>query len=132
MDNELLVTEFYKIIDILKKDGDIALFMLQPLDYYINDFSLVISTSTYDNLTKKEALMKFFTILKYNLNKEISKRIMRVTVLKTTDSFVKNINQMFKVTNCSIRYLNSVSIFGVHIENAIILESCNLKQLVEQ
>ncbi len=59
MDNELLVTEFHKIIDILKEKGHISLFMLQSLEYDINDFNLIISTSEYDDLTTKQALMNF-------------------------------------------------------------------------
>jgi hypothetical protein len=53
---------------------------------------------------------------------------MRITVLKTTDSFVKAINQIFQITNSSVAYLNSATIFDIHIENALILGFSNLKQ----
>ncbi len=127
MDNDTLVKESHKIISILKKEGHVSLFMLKSLEYDVNDLSLIISSSAYDNLSKKQALMQLLDMLDHHLNEKMLKKIMRITILKTTDSFVKAINQLFQVTHFSVTYLNSAIISDIHIENALILESCQLK-----
>ncbi len=71
--------------------------------------------------------MQLLDMLDHHLNEKMLKKIMRITILKTTDSFVKAINQLFQVTHFSVTYLNSAIISDIQIENALILESCQLK-----
>ena len=59
-------------------------------------------------------------------NQAILKQIIRSTVLKTTDPFVKEINQVFKVKN-TVQYIYSSVIAGVYLEKAIIFESHPVK-----
>ena len=51
-----------------------------------------------------------------------SEQIIRSTILKTTDPFVKEINQVFEVTN-TVKYVYSAIISGIYLEKAIIFES---------
>jgi hypothetical protein len=70
----------------------------------------------------KAALTDLVTIFNKHLSKTISEQIIRSTILKTTDPFVKEINQAFKVTN-AVKYIYSSVISGIYLEKAIIFES---------
>ena len=123
MDQEVLVTEFRKVIKILKQgDGHVALFMLKAFDAYLSSWNLIVSATEYDSLTTKQALKHFLPILQNTLKKDILRQIFRVTILKTHDPFVKAVNETFKVRNTAT-YLQSAVISGVDLENAIILPS---------
>ncbi len=123
MDNEILVKEFPKIIRILKEEGThISLFMLKAADIDIMGWNLIVSTVRYDSLTTKNALKELVGILKNNMKKNILKEISRLTVLKTDDPFVEEINRTFQTEN-SIKYIKSSYFFGVYIENAVLFES---------
>ena len=108
MDNAILVDQLPKIIKILKQrqEQHIALFMLKAVDADIAIWNLIVSTTAYENLTTKKALKNLLGILKVNLSKEILKRIIRLTVLKTDDPFAEQINRAFCVTD-GIKYVQS-------------------------
>jgi len=123
MDNEILVKEFQKMINGFKREkGQISLLMLKAFDADMNDWNLIVSAPAYDNLTLKTALTHLITVLNKHLSQTLLKKIIQSTVLKTTDPFVKEINQVFKVNN-SIQYVHSSVIAGVYLEKAIIFES---------
>lgn len=123
MDNEILVKEFRKIIKILKaEDTHIALFMLKAADIEVMGWNLIVSTVRYDSLTAKKALKELVGILNKNMKKNILKEISRMTVLKTNDPLVEEINRTFRIKN-SIKYINASYFFGIYIENAILFES---------
>ena len=52
----------------------------------------------------------------------VLKSIIRVTILKTSDPFVEEINRVFPVTH-GVKHIQSSVISGVYIEKAIIFES---------
>jgi hypothetical protein len=123
MDHEILVKEFRQTIRKLKQEnGPISLFMLKAFEYDVTDWNLIVSAPAYDNLRLKVALIHLVTILNKHLSQAIRKKIIRSTILKTTDPFVKEINQIFKVTN-SVKYVHSSVISGIYLEKAIIFES---------
>jgi len=123
MDKEILVKEFRKIIRILKQDHThIALFMLKTADIDVMGWNLIVSTVRYDSLTTKNALKELVGILNKNMKKDILKEIIRLTVLKTDDPFVEEINRTFQTKN-SIKYIKSSYFFGIYVENAILFES---------
>lgn len=126
MDNEILVKEFQKMIKGLKQEkGAISLFMLKAFDADMNDWNLVVSAPAYDNLTLKTALTHLITVLNNHLSQAILRRIIQSSILKTTDPFVREINQVFKVTN-TVKYVHSSVISGIYLEKAIIFESHRL------
>ena len=126
MDNEILVKEFQKMIKSLKQEkGAISLFMLKAFDADMSDWNLIVSAPAYDNLTLKTALMHLITVLNNHLSQALLRQIIQSTILKTTDPFVKEINQVFKVTN-TVKYVHSSVISGVYLEKAIIFESHRL------
>jgi len=123
MDNEILVTEFSQMIKALRREkGPILLFMLKAFDAEMDDWNLIVSAPAYDNLSPKTALIDLITVLNNHLSQTILKKIIQSTILKTTDPFVTEINQVFKVTN-TIKYVHSSVISGIYIEKAIIFES---------
>ncbi len=124
---EILVKECRHTIKKLKQEkGPISLFMLKVLEYDVTDWNLIVSAPAYDNLRLKTALIDLVTILNQHLSRAIRRKIIRSTVLKTTDPFVKEINQVFKVINTT-QYVHSSVISGIYLEKAIIFESHPIK-----
>lgn len=124
MDHEILVKEFNKMPRILKQEkGQLSLLMLKAFDAEMNDYwNLIVSTPAYDNLTLKMALTDLVTIVNNHLSKDILETITRTIILETTNPFVREVNQVFKVTN-KVKYVYSSVIVGINIEKAIIFES---------
>jgi hypothetical protein len=123
MDHEILVREFRQILQILKqKNGSVSLFMLKAFEYDTSDWNLIVSAPSYDNLALKAALINLLTVLNNYLSQGIRRKIIRSAVLKTTDPFVKEINQVFEVEN-TIKYVYSSVVSGIYLEKAIIFES---------
>ena len=129
MDNEILLEEFRKIVRILRREQRrMALFMLKSdIESYWN---VIVSTPEYDSLTAKKALKHLISILRSNLSREVLRRIIRLTVLKTDDPFTKGMNRTFDVRN-SEKYIRSSVVSGIYIENAVIFESASVTSVVK-
>ena len=127
MDNAILVEELRNTISALRKtQGHVALFMLTASEANVSIAqNLIVSTKGYDRMLTKDALIHLINLLKSKLSENSLKQLSRLTVLKTQDPFVKAINQAFNVKNSTVS-LQSSNIFGIHIENAVILESLSL------
>jgi len=118
-----LVKEIRKIIGFIRqRHGHIAFAMLNAFDVDIKLWDFIISTSEYDDLPLKDALLDFINIVDKNIDKKIKKQIIGFTILKTDDPFVKEINRIFKVKN-SVKYIKSLYFAGIYIEEGIIFES---------
>ena len=130
MDNEILVKEFSKMPKILKQEtGSLSLLMLKAFDAEMNNYwNLIVSASAYDNLTLKKALTDLVTICNKHLCKAVLETITRTIILETTDPFVREINQAFKVKN-TVKYVYSSVISGIYLEKAIIFESHRIKKV---
>ena len=124
MDNAILVEELRNTISALRKaQRHVALFMLTASEVNVSIAqNLIVSTKGYDRMPTKKALIDAINLLKSKLSESSLKQLGRLTVLKTQDPFVKAINQAFNVRNSTVS-LQSCNIFGIHIENAVILES---------
>jgi len=123
MDHKILVKELHDMIGYIKQEkGSISLFMLKAFEYDVTDWNLIVSAPAYDNLMLKTALIHLVTVLNKHLSQAIRRKIIRSTILKTTDPFVKEINQVINVTN-TVKYIHSTVISGIYIEKAIIFES---------
>lgn len=123
MDHEILVTTFRNVVQTLRqRTGHVALFLLNALDSENTSWNILVSTQGYDSVTIKTALNDFMTILENTLEKNLLKNILRVTILKTSDPFVKAMNQAFDVTDIP-QYLHSCTLLDVYIERGILFES---------
>ncbi len=89
---------------------------------YVTEFAL--------NLTTKKALKHLIPVLRNNLSREVLRRIIRLTVLKTDDPFTKGMNRAFDVRN-SEKYIRSSVVSGIYIENAIIFKSASVPSVVK-
>ncbi|MBN2267362.1 MAG: hypothetical protein JW725_03425 [Candidatus Babeliaceae bacterium] len=123
MDHEILVSTFHEVVQALRqRTGHIALFLLNALDTENTSWHILISTDTYDQMTIKTALRDFMTILERHVETNVLKSILRVTILKTSDSFVKAVNRTFDVTE-EVEYLYTCTLANVYIERGILFES---------
>ncbi len=81
MDNEILVKEFRKIVNILNQEhGHVLLFMLKAFDIDILLWNVIVSTPEYDKMATKKALEHLISIVRSNLGKDILRKILRLTV----------------------------------------------------
>ncbi len=123
MDHEILVSTFHEVVQALRqRTGHVALFLLNALDTENTSWNILISTDSYDQMTTKTALRDFMTILERHVETDLLKNILRVTILKTSDPFVKAVNRTFDVTE-KAEYLYSCTLANVYIERGILFES---------
>ncbi len=121
MDNEILVKEFRKILRILELEHkQVVLFMLKVDGPEM--MNLIVSTPVYDTMTAKSGLKHLIGIVNRNFSKEVLRKIIRLTVLKTDDPFVVAMNQTFKARN-AVKYIYSSVISEIYIESAIVFKS---------
>jgi hypothetical protein len=64
----------------------------------------------------------FSILVRENVSEEHFRTLTRATILKTSDPFVRAMNQAFSVKDSTVR-LQSSTILGIFIEIAILLES---------
>ncbi|MCP4396684.1 MAG: hypothetical protein GY801_05180 [bacterium] len=123
MDHEILVSTFQEVVQALRqRTGHIALFLLNALDTENTSWNILISTDAYDQMTIKTALNDFMTILERHVETDVLKNILRVTILKTSDPFVKAVNRTFDATE-KAQYLYACTLANVYIERGILFES---------
>ncbi|MDM8551488.1 hypothetical protein QUF72_15485 [Desulfobacterales bacterium HSG2] len=124
MDNAILVKEFREIVKVIKEElGHVALFMFKAFDSDIDLWNLIVSIRGYDDMTNKEALKHLINTLNSRVSREILKKIIRMTVLKTNAPFVAEVNRAFDGSGDSVKYIHSSVMSGVYIERGLILES---------
>lgn len=128
MDKEILVTNIQALVsDYSQRGQQFTLVMLIPTDPNIIDskYTLLVSAHWLDNKSPKDAVNLVLTDLIAKIGSTDSpeyRRIARVTVVKTSDPFVKAITSAFSVRQSDVT-LNNCNINGVLIERAILLES---------
>jgi putative NADH-flavin reductase len=124
MDHEILVKECQKILTALTQQRyHIAVFMLKAVEADLNAWNLIISTVEYDQISTKTAVRQVVHLLKTIVKQSVLQRIVRVTILKTTDPFIEEMTQLYPVTPSSIRYLQSSFMGDIYLEKAIVLVS---------
>jgi len=105
MDQEVLVNECQKILDILQQEhGHISLFMLKAMESDSTDWNLIVSTLEYDKVSTKKAINHLANILNTHLRTDLLKKILRLTILNTSEPFVQEINRVYKVTH-TLKYI---------------------------
>ena len=123
MDHEILVSTFHEVVQTLRqRAGHIALFLLNALDTENTSWNILISTDAYDQMTIKTALNDFMTILTRHVEPDVLKNILRVTILKSSDPFVKAANRTFDVTETP-QYVYACTLANVYIERGVLFES---------
>lgn len=123
MDQEVLVADLKKLAGKLQKSkGPVALLMLLAPDVESEDaWNVIVSAKGFDNMSRANAIKQFTQLLRENVNKNNWHSIMRATVLKTDDPFVKAINRTFNSQGPVVN-IQSCNIFGVEIPKAILFQ----------
>jgi hypothetical protein len=124
MDQEILVTDLrklYRTVD--ERFGPVALMMLlAPDPFSESDWNLIVSAKGLDGLTRGRAIRKMVDLLAGTFQKDNWQRILRVTVLKTDDPFVRGMNDLFGAEE-SILNVQAAVVSGIEIPKAIVLQS---------
>jgi hypothetical protein len=131
MDHEILVNQLRDLIEQLQsQQGHLALCMLLGHSFGSNaSWNLVVSAEGYNQLSKKNALEHLVSLLRHHLTDDTLPFIERVTILKTTDPFVKTVNHLFQVSEHSAVTVQNTAVLDVSIDAAIILESAKAAEL---
>jgi hypothetical protein len=124
MDRAVLVDDLkglYKALD--QKFGPVVLAMLLFPDPGLEDlWNLIVSAESLDALGRAEAISAVVDLMSKNLKQETRRRIIRVTVLKRDDPFVKAMNSSYQAED-SVLNVNSAFVSGIEIPQAIVLQS---------
>lgn len=125
MDKELVVEKLRQVVkEFENKKGEFSLVMLIPTEPTLIDskFTLLISASWLDKENQRKGIELITNCLRRVLNDIEFSYIARVTIIHSSDKSVKAINSAFHVKN-SIFRLTNLNVFGVQIDEAILLES---------
>ena len=128
MDKEILVKNIQDLVRDYSQNGqDFILIMLIPTDPNVIDskYTLLVSAHWLDNKSPKDAVNLILTDLIKKIGSTDSpeyRKIARLTVVKTSDPFVKGITSAFNVSHGNVT-LQNCNLNGVLIEHAILLES---------
>lgn len=125
MDKELVVEKLRQVVKKFEnKKGEFSLVMLIPTEPTLIDskFTLLISASWLDKENQRKGIELITNCLRRVLNDIEFSYIARVTIIHSSDKSVKAINSAFPVKN-SIFRLTNLNVFGVQIDEAILLES---------
>ena len=121
------------IKEFIAKNGEFSLVMLIPSEPNVIDskVTLLISAQWLDKKNPKQATDLIVKSLRKNLDDRELPYITRVTIVNSSDNFVKAINAAFSVTEGKVDIANC-NVFGIQIDKAIILESHRVKNSKEQ
>lgn len=129
MDKEKVVKKLRTLIkEFIAEKGKFSLVMLIPSEPNVIDskVTLLMSAPWLDNESPKQAIDLIVKSLRKQLDNVELPYITRVTIVNSSDNFVKAINAAFNVTEGKVD-INNCNVFGVQIEKAIILESHRVK-----
>lgn len=121
------------IKEFVAEKGKFSLVMLIPSEPNVLDskVTLLISAPWLDKESPKQAIDLIVKRLRKHLDDVELPYITRVTIVNSSDNFVKAINAAFNVTEGKVDITNC-NVFGVQIDKAIILESHRVRSSKEQ
>ncbi|HKI05544.1 MAG TPA: hypothetical protein VKK31_26425 [Thermoanaerobaculia bacterium] len=97
--------------------------MFLALDPDLEDYwNLVVSAKGFDSASRASAIGMVTDLLTESMPKEIWPSIGRVTVLRSDDPFVQEMNHSFQAKDSAL-HLQTVKVSGVEIPKAIVLQS---------
>ncbi len=126
MVEETLVEKIHESIRALEQEGrKISLAMLVPSDpgEIEKKYSLFLSAPWLDEKSPREAIAEVTAQLREDLEDQERLAIRRITVVRSTDDLVKRINKAMKVTDRGTAFIRNCNIYGVLVDEAIVLES---------
>ncbi len=124
MDHDALVEQIRKLAgEVEAKAGPVALFMLLAPDADTDDaWNVVVSAQGFDEKSRGKAVREFSEWLRTFVDESQWSKIIRATVLRTDDPFVRAMNSEFKAEHSAMD-LRSLNVVGIEIPKAILVES---------
>jgi hypothetical protein len=124
MDQDDLVADLRKVADDLEAEtGPLALFMVVASNPDANDgLNMIVSAPGLDEKSIGVAVRELSDALRRNVRQSEWRRFLRVTPLRTSDPFVRAMNSRFHAEQ-SVINLDSISVTGIDIPRAVLLES---------
>lgn len=115
------------INDITGKEGEFRLVIVIPNEPNTigSKATLMLSAPWLDEKSPKQAIRLISDRLKESLTEQQFSYIERITVINSSDEFVRTLNQAFHVEN-SVAILENTQVHGVYIEQAFLIVSQKL------
>ena len=121
-----LVSDVVKVVEILRKrQGDLVLAMLySSSEGTTSSWNLIVSAPWADKLGLVEATRAITQELSLGLGLENRSAISRVTVLKTSDPFVRDMTALFQVSDPGARLpISNVAPDGIPVGSGYVFYS---------
>jgi hypothetical protein len=120
-----LVADVLKVVEILRnRRGDLVLAMLCSSEGATSSWNLIISAPWADKLGVVEATRAITHELSLGLGLEKRSAISRVTVLKTSDPFVRDMTALFQVSDPGTRLpVSNVAPDGIPVGSGYVFYS---------
>ena len=107
---------------IESQKGVIALFMLWKDSQDITKWTVVVSANWIDRMSKRAVLDYLIKNLQSTLNKTELNEISRISILKTSDNFVKSLTRILNISGGTARFTQN-QIGHYYIHDAVIFEA---------
>lgn len=125
MDHEILVNQLRLLLEKLSdKWGPVALFMLNTFGPgFAQPWHLIVSAKELDQLSRSDAIKKMTTLIREHGDESFWRPLIRITVLKTQDPFVRSVNASMQVSPNEIETISDITVAGFEIPYALLVRS---------
>ena len=125
MDHKILVNQLRLLLEKLSdKRGPVALFMLNTFGPgFAQPWHLIVSAKELDHLDRSEAIKKMTTLVREHGDASFWRPLIRITVLKTQDAFVRSVNASMQVSPNEIETISDATVEGFEIPYALLVRS---------
>ncbi|MDE2798449.1 MAG: hypothetical protein OXI94_07250 [Gemmatimonadota bacterium] len=123
MDHEILVNQLRLLLEKLSdKWGPVALFMLNTFGPgFAQPWHLIVSAKELDYLSRSEAIKEMTTLVREHGDESFWRPLIRITVLKTQDPFVRSVNASMQVSPNEIETISDTTVAGFEIPYALLI-----------
>jgi len=123
MDHEILVKQLRRLLQKLSyKWGPVTLFMLNTFGPgFAQPWHLIVSAKKFDKLSRSEAIREMTKLVRQHGNASFWRPLIRITVLKTRDPFVRSVNVSMQVSPNEIETISDATIAGFEIPYALLI-----------
>lgn len=127
MDREALVAGFDAVAaELRRRHGPVALLLLLTPDFAVGEmWHVVVSAKRLDGLSRAEAIPRITSLLRETLDRRHWSCVTRVSVLSTTDPFVKAMGTRYPTSRSALE-LEACNVLGVEIPMGVVLRSRKL------
>ncbi len=99
-----------------------TLFMLNTFGPgFAQPWHLIVSAKELDHLSRSEAIKKMTTLVREHGNASFWRPLIRITVLKTQDPFVRSVNASMQVSPNEIETISDATVAGFEIPYALLV-----------